>query len=179
MRTQPLRALALALLLTAGLTGCYKSAGGKIEPTEAGRTNDSQAVSNTQIPMPTFTQQPAATEVLVQPTQEQATALPSPIPSNTPTQPPQPTATATFRPAPNTQGQGGQNVTQVAVAPTFTQQAAVVASPFPTQIPLPSATATFRSAPPTQLPTLNSYSAADGWSNGVLHAVLAGSRAAG
>jgi LysM repeat protein len=133
--------LAVTLLLALSLSGCYRSIGGSLEPTQA---NLAQAAVNTPLPLPTMTTPPE-----LAPTQEEITALPSPVipPTLTPfptLAPATETPIATQTSAGLPEGQGGALVqlstntaTAVAMAPTFTSiptQAAIIA---PTSTPVP------------------------------------------
>jgi len=134
----------IMLILAVGLSGCYKSAGGSLEPTPSNSVGQVAAV-NTDIPTPTA---------------EEATELPSPIPpspTERPTQEPTergvevPTNTvAAFPTAATAAGQGGANVTGgvtqtsvIALAPSFTPVP-------PTRTPTPTEPPTLT---PTQFPT--------------------------
>ena len=140
--------LAVALALALSLTGCFRSIGDNLEPTQA---NLAQAAVNT--PLPTVT-----TPLELVPTQEEITALPSPVipPTLTPfptlgpsTETPIPTQTSAGP------GQGGALVQlptntapAVAIAPTFTSiPTRVVIAPTFTPVP-----PTNTPVPPTQTP---------------------------
>jgi LysM repeat protein len=148
--------LAVTLLLALGLSGCYRSIGGSLEPTQA---NLAQAAINT--PLPTVTTPPEMV-----PTQEEMTALPSPVIPPTLTSfptlgPPTETPIVTQTSA-GSEGQGGAFVqlptnteAAVAMAPTFTSiptQAVIIAPTFtpvpPTQTPVPPT----RTSSPTNVP---------------------------
>lgn len=157
------------LILAAVLTGCYRSAGGSLEPTPS-NVNVTQVANNTPIPMPTFTSMPVeteeaaevVTEEVIEPTAEEITALPSAIPASAttvlavPTQPEQePSAPTQEEAFPD--GQGGfsgptatRTAVPVVIAPSFTPvpPTQVIASPtvaLPTQAPT--------TAVPAPLPT--------------------------
>ncbi|MEP0762239.1 MAG: hypothetical protein HRF48_05815, partial [Chloroflexota bacterium] len=70
--------VALALLLSLALTGCYQSLGGSLEPTQVGGTGIEQQRDSTPLPQPTFTPLEGA------PTEELLTAEPSGPPTLTP-----------------------------------------------------------------------------------------------
>jgi LysM repeat protein len=161
------RWLVLALILAAALTGCYRSAGGSLEPTPS-NVNVTQVANNTPIPMPSFTPVPAeteeATEEVIEPTSEEMTELPSPVAASptsdepVPTQPEEAAAVPTQEEAALPGGPTGPTPTLTAVpvviAPTFTtvpptQVVAVVPSATPT-VALPTPVPT---EPPTLLPT--------------------------
>lgn len=152
MRIHNRHMLWLVLLLSAalGLSGCYQSAGGTLEPTPASQRvmgPGDVALMPSFTPAPDMADQPTATDVFIPPTSEQVTDLPA---SNTPlpTIPP-PSPTATFAEALPDQG-GGPTDTGPAVAmgPSATFTAAPAsATPLPTIEP-PTPTPT--NVPPSQ-----------------------------
>jgi LysM repeat protein len=163
--------VALALLLSLALTGCYQSLGGSLEPTQVGGMGIEQQRDSTPLPQPTFTPLEGA------PTEELLTAEPSGPPTLTPfptlglpTDIPAPTDTLIAQPTDvlgsPAEGQGGvvvpseTAVMAVAVIITATPlPPSETPSPTRTDTPLPTATrvpSTDTPAPtlsPTQLPT--------------------------
>lgn len=141
--------LVLALLAVVALTGCYRSAGGSLEPTPVDRSGTQQAAVNTPIPMPSFTPLGEGETPTASATSTEVIPTAPPIVTNTPL----PTST---RPS------VGPTVGVVAIGPSPTGTAVVVAvqpsstpwptntpSPWPTLTPLPTATNT---PPPTFTP---------------------------
>jgi LysM repeat protein len=145
--TRHTRWLVLALILVMGLAGCYRSAGGNLEPTPVDRSGTSVA-ANTPIPMPSFTPEgqaadtgtgtptvesvietPTATEPLVSPTVEPAqpgtdTPVPTSVDASAQSIGPSPTNTAPV----------------IAQLPTNTPTPLPSNTPLPTNTPLPSNT---------------------------------------
>ncbi|MBN1202809.1 MAG: LysM peptidoglycan-binding domain-containing protein [Anaerolineae bacterium] len=171
--TRHTRWLVVALILTIGLSGCFRSAGGSLEPTP-GNVSLTAVANNTPLPMPTFTppgadmeqtptavvQVPSDTPVISAPTMEEMTEPPSPIPASPaesfqdiPTQPPTLVPSATPVPWPTdtetpvvsvSVGEGQGG--PVSTGPTPTDTAVVVAVvPSPTTVP--------PTEPPTWTPT--------------------------
>ncbi len=160
--------VALALLLSLALTGCYQSLGGSLEPTQVGVTGI-QPLDSTPLPQPSFTPMEGA------PTEEQLTPD---EPAGPPTLTPFPTlGPATATPAPTDtiiaqptdvpgsamDGQGGAiepsetPVIAVAVVVTATPlPPSATPSPTSTHTPLPTATSVpLTNTPvPTQPPTM-------------------------
>lgn len=143
--------LALVLLLSLGLTGCYRSIGGSLEPTQWS-AGAAQFGASTPLPLPTFTLPGAA------PTLEQATGLASPLPASPTPFPTLAPPTEMGLPAPPVEGQGGGPEGGIGFAPTLTDTPVMVAAAPtstpttipPTPTPLPSATPT--AIPPTNTP---------------------------
>lgn len=164
--------LVMALLLSFGLTGCYRSMGGSLEPTESslGANNAAQQES-TPLPEPTLAEQPPVEE----PTAEQMESLPTDAPATdattrptlppAPTQGPSPTpilsATAVVNRPPTdvvslpAEGQADageaipqQEATQVAMAPTATLSPTPQPTATVTPTPPPTNTATPAYLPP-------------------------------
>jgi LysM repeat protein len=138
--------LAVVLILPLALTGCYRSIGGRMEPTPSSGVA-LVAQQNTPLPQPTFT------PMEVQPTLEQIAQEPTLTPFPTlapPSDTPQPTATWTRVPI---DGQGGAAATNtpviVAIAPSFTPRPLSTTTPLPTAIPTlpPQATSTTTPVP--------------------------------
>ncbi len=134
MRTKFRHALWLAvlLILPLALTGCYRSIGGRMEPTPSSGV---ALVSQQSTPLP----QPTFTPMEVEPTLELASQEPTLTPFPTlapPSDTPQPTLTWTRIPV---DGQGGMAVTDtpviVAIAPSFTPRPASTSTPVPTLAP--------------------------------------------
>lgn len=152
--------LGLALLLAVGLSGCYRSIGGSLEPTQVSNL-DAQALAGTPLPEVTLPE--------LTPTEEEAPGTPTltPFPTlapPTPALPPSETAVIQPSPVPGLlPGQGGPLLTDTPAVvamvitntptplpPTWTP------SPTFTNTPLPTATPTVTPIPPTNtpLPTL-------------------------
>jgi len=164
--------VALALLLSLALTGCYQSLGGSLEPTQVGGMGIEQQTASTPLPQPIFTPLEGA------PTEEQLTTEPSGPPTLTPfptlglpTDTPAPTDTVIVQPTDvlgsSLDGQGGAVVPSetavmaVAVIVTATPLPPIdTSSPTSTHTPLPSATSVpstntpVPTLPPTVGPTL-------------------------
>lgn len=132
--------LVLMLLLTAGLSGCFRSAGGSLEPTPVA-FDGAGAAQETPLPLPSLTA--TGTGEDFEPTPEIATEPPSPIP-------PSPTAPD----AAALPGQGGE---AVGFLPTNTFIPLPTATPLPTETPTVGPTATFTSVPFVPLPPTPTY----------------------
>lgn len=134
----------LWLVMALALSGCYRSIGGNLEPTPV-NIGVTQVLSIPTMP-PTFTPLAEAqqTEAAVEPTAEQATELPSPIPSDTPAEI-APPATETPVVAALPDGQGGGPAGSAGPSPTFTVTPGAIAM-------IITDTPTHTSAPPTNTP---------------------------
>jgi len=161
--------VALALLLSLALTGCYQSLGGSLEPTQVG---GKQKTDSTPLPQPTFTPLEGA------PTEEQLTAEPSGLPTLTPfptlglpTDTPAPTDTIIAQPTDvfgnPLDGQGGAIVpsetavmavavivTATPLPPTETPSPTSTNTPWTTATRVPPTNTPVPTLPPPQLPTL-------------------------
>ncbi|MBP8974538.1 MAG: LysM peptidoglycan-binding domain-containing protein [Anaerolineae bacterium] len=161
--------VALALLLSLALTGCYQSLGGSLEPTQVG---GEQQTDSTPLPQPTFAPLEGA------PTEEQLTAEPSGLPTLTPfptlglpTDTPAPTDTIIVQPTDvfgnPLDGQGGAIipsetavmavaviVTATPLPPTETPSPTSTDTPWPTATRVPPTNTPVPTLPPPQLPTL-------------------------
>jgi len=152
--------LGLALLLAAGLSGCYRSIGGSLEPTQVSDL-DAQALAGTPLPEVTLPE--------LTPTEEEVPGTPTltPFPTlapPTPVLPPSETAVIQPSPVPGLlPGQGGPLLTDTpaVVAMVITNTPTPLpptwtSSPTFTNTPLPTATPTVTPIPPTNtpLPTL-------------------------
>lgn len=141
MRTHTRHALGLVLLLllTAVLSGCFRSAGGSLEPTPVA-FDGAGAAQDTPIPLPSLTATETAAD---EPTPEIATEPPTPIP-----------------PSPTESGVAALPGADLGLTPT---QPVIAMLPTNTTIPLPTAqpiagpTATFTSVPFNPLPPTPTY----------------------
>ncbi len=146
MRTHSRHALGLVLLLllAAVLSGCFRSAGGSLEPTPVA-FDGGMVAQQTPVVLPSLT----PTVADIEPTTEIATEPPTPIPpSPTPTE-------ADIAALPGDQGGADFGLTPtepvIAMLPTFTS------IPLPTAQPTAGPTATFTSIPFNPLPPTPTY----------------------
>lgn len=137
MRTHTRHALGLVLLLllTAVLSGCFRSAGGSLEPTPVA-FDGAGAAQDTPIPLPSLT---ATETVAEEPTPEIATEPPTPIP-----------------PSPTESGVAALPGDQGGAALGLTPTQPVIAM-LPTAQPTAGPTATFTSVPFNPLPPTPTY----------------------
>src|SRR5690554_3314875 len=146
MRTHSRHALGLVLLLllAAVLSGCFRSAGGSLEPTPVA-FDGGMVAQQTPVVLPSLT----PTVADIEPTTELPTEPPTPIPpSPTPTE-------ADIAALPGDQGGADFGLTPtepvIAMLPTFTS------IPLPTAQPTAGPTATFTSIPFNPLPPTPTY----------------------
>ncbi|GAB4408885.1 MAG: hypothetical protein Kow00106_02210 [Anaerolineae bacterium] len=151
--------IALGLLLAASLAGCYRSIGGKLEPTP---------VTNLGVQAPPGTPLPEVSPTTEVETPVLQTPSLTPFPTLAPSTPvPSPTQTAVIQPSPiagQLPGQGGPLITDTPAAlalvitntPTPWPTATATSTSSHTPTPSPTATATATAVPPTRtpLPTL-------------------------
>lgn len=166
--TRHARWLVLALIVSLGLSGCYRSVGGSLEPTPSGVDTTSVAQIDTPLPTAVLIEEPTEmaavpefTEAVEAPTVEVVTDMPSPIPPTiaAPTDEPTdqyllPTSSPTFRSPPTLFPSATPTTAAAVFAPSLTPtQQVIVMVPSSTPTPItPTLTATSTASPTPTTP---------------------------